>query len=187
MILGRARSLSLVLALMSCSTDTQVVATHDASAGEGGAPGAAQGGSRGGDEHGGAGGDTVGGGGGDERGGAGGRGGDALGGIENGGSGTGLVTELEGEPTTSVCACVGSASFVCGADGVTYDPSCASGCNQVVIACLHACPCVGATGEGGANNSTEWVDERCFDPGLCPSGSICFSSAETGPSRPCGP
>jgi hypothetical protein len=174
MNLARARSLSLVLALMSCSTDTLVVATLDASDGEGGEPGVPQGGG---------GGDQLGGGGDQLP-----RGGSALGSSETASNGgTTVITGLEGEFTTNVCACIGSASFVCGADGVTYDPSCASGCDQIVIACLHACPCTDDTASGGAPSSSEWVDERCFNPSLCPRGHLCFTSDGTGLSSPCAP
>jgi hypothetical protein len=193
MNLARARSLSLVVALLSCSTDTLVVATLDASGGEGGEPGVPNAGGKGGDEPGS-------GGVGDERGGSetagGGTGGSSAagGGSGSGGTaggsglgGTGSVTEIEGEFTTNVCACIGSASFACGADGVTYDPSCTSGCDQIVIACLHACPCTDDTANGGAPNSTEWVDERCFDSSLCPSGHLCFTSDGTGSASTCEP
>jgi hypothetical protein len=183
MNLGRARSLALVVALTSCSTETLVVATLDASAGEAGEPSAPYGGGIAGDEFGGVGGAELGGGDGAELGGT----TAAHGGGASGTGGTGLMTELQGDPTTSVCACVGSASFVCSADGVTYDSSCGSACDRVVIACLHACPCTDGTGEGGASSSTEWVDERCFDRSLCPSGSLCITSDGTGLSRPCAP
>ena len=60
MNLGRARSLSLILTLMGCSTDTLIVATVDAFGGQGGEPSAPQGGGVGGRELGGAGGVELG-------------------------------------------------------------------------------------------------------------------------------
>jgi hypothetical protein len=170
MTLRGEQSIWLAIALIGCSTETIVVATLDGSE-EGASAGVA-----------GESGPT--GGGGVAEGGAG------AAWTPRGGS-AGAITQLEGLPTATICTCLGSESYVCGADGVTYDSACADGCNQIVILCLHACPCDTDTntdtGVGGAPYVTEWLDASCFDPRQCPAGSLCFSADPMSTPKTCSP
>jgi len=186
MKLRTLRGLALGVVTIACSTDVLVVATLD------GAGGTSTGGDAGTSAKGGGEADagasftetsagTAGSSGASDSGGSSGAGGTAS----EGGAGSGAI--LHGTTTTNICACRSDPTFVCGADGVTYDPTCSDGCSQVTIACFHACPC--DNGESGAPNAEEsgWMDADCFDVRQCATGFLCIPANADKPPPPCTP
>lgn len=78
------------------------------------------------------------------------------------------------------CSCLGSSSYVCGTDGVTYSAACvdSGACTTPGIECLQACPCP-ESGVGGAPTSVPTLFTiECAATAHCSEGVICskFSS-----------
>lgn len=189
MKLGTLRGLVLSIVTMACSTDVIVVATLDGAAGASAGSDAGNNAERSGEANAGAPaagrmGGAAGASGVDDSSAAGGTRG-TLGPSSEGGTGSGSI--LQGTQITNVCTCLDDRSFVCGADGVTYDPTCPDGCSVITIACFHACPCDGGASGAASVDESSWVNATCFDTEQCATGSLCITANSDHPPPPCGP
>lgn len=196
----------LSVPLLSCSSETAIVATLDvagaagasaggkAGSGAGGAAGAIQSMSGGALQQsggtaassGGASNSSGGvGGGGAASGGAGGSSGGGVagfGGDTGGAVGDGMTLDagaggiLVFPSSQTYCSC-SETSVVCDSDGVSH--LCLSNrCPQITIICAHECPC--GAGDSTVGNPGVWYPEECFDPSTCSETYFCVSNSPEG-------